>query len=264
MIGARYRRSQAASVGFRMRPRRQCRDSFHAETDVGCATASATKRNVGTHGACRRGGGRISLVAPRRRCSFIAELSGPIRATTGSQRTTRNSTGWAGDGPPPAQPERDRRSPGGPSSGCLPSTSATSTRMRRRTATSGSLLHVVVRRDLAQRREECSPSSARSTIDTPSGARECHRSRGRAVLLSPSSGAGAARSGICRSGLCGGCCGSPRRVRPGCELLFGVVGFEEDTVGHDGVDRLVGSFDYQLRTELAVLDRDHGVADVLL
>ena len=61
-----------------------------------------------------------------------------------------------------------------------------------------------------------------------------------------------------------GCCGSRGRARAGCQLLLGVVGLEEHPVGHDSVDRLVRAFDYQLRTELAVLDGDHRVADILL
>ena len=54
------------------------------------------------------------------------------------------------------------------------------------------------------------------------------------------------------------------RARARGELLRSVVGLEEDPVGHDGVDRLVRAFDYQLRAEHAVLDGDHRVADVLL
>ena len=58
--------------------------------------------------------------------------------------------------------------------------------------------------------------------------------------------------------------GSARRARPAGYVLLGVVRLEEDALGNDCVDRLVRAFDHQLRAELAVLDRDHRVADVLL
>ena len=76
--------------------------------------------------------------------------------------------------------------------------------------------------------------------------------------------AAAVRLGHLPVWLCGSRCGLPRRVRAGCQLLPGVFGLEEDPVGHDGVDILVRAFDHQLSTELAVLDGDHRVADVLL
>jgi hypothetical protein len=67
---------------------------------------------------------------------------------------------------------------------------------------------------------------------------------------------------VARHSLCENWSGG--RARAGCQLLLGMIGLEEHAVDHQGIDRLVGALDHQLGAELAVLDRHHRVADVLL
>src|SRR5918993_497619 len=50
----------------------------------------------------------------------------------------------------------------------------------------------------------------------------------------------------------------------GAQFLFGMLGLKEDPVGHDGRYRLVRALDLEFDADLAVLDRHHRVADVLL
>src|SRR3712207_6250107 len=66
----------------------------------------------------------------------------------------------------------------------------------------------------------------------------------------------------------------PRRRHPsalgsligtrGTQLLLGVLGLKEYPVGHDGRDRLLRALDLELDAYLAVLDRHHRKADILL
>src|SRR3712207_1332930 len=66
----------------------------------------------------------------------------------------------------------------------------------------------------------------------------------------------------------------PRRRHPsalgsfigthGAQILFGVLGLEEDPVGHDGRDRLVRALDLELDADLAVLDGHHRKTDILV
>src|SRR5918997_3198253 len=67
---------------------------------------------------------------------------------------------------------------------------------------------------------------------------------------------------------------APRRRHPsalgsligtrGTQLLLGVLGLKEDPVGYDGRDRLLRALDFELDAYLAVLDRHHRKADILV
>src|ERR671917_1377871 len=66
----------------------------------------------------------------------------------------------------------------------------------------------------------------------------------------------------------------PRRRHPsalgsftgtrGAQILFGVLGLEEDPVGHDGRNRLLRAFDLEIDADLAVLDGHHRKTDILV